>query len=164
MSFDNRPSPNRSSRKGFPVGMVVIHGDAGKSDMGTVSWLQNPKSRVSYHYLVGRDGTVYRFVPETDKAWHAGKSEWKGASVHGSLNPVSVGVAFANDGGEPYKPVQYKVGGKLVADICARHDIQLRNIRGHYEVSPGRKSDPWSHFDWGEFYRHLGLSAGGRTT
>lgn len=162
MTVLERPSPNESSREGFTVGMVVIHGDAGKSDAGTVAWLQDKTARVSYHYLVGRDGTVYKFVDENRKAWHAGKSAWKGAMVHGSLNPVSVGVAFANDGSEPYKPVQYEVGGELVAGICERHDVQLRNIRGHYEVSPGRKTDPWDHFEWGEFYRHLGLAAGAR--
>jgi N-acetyl-anhydromuramyl-L-alanine amidase AmpD len=77
-----------------------------------------------------------------------------------SVNPTSIGVAFANDGTEPYRPAQYKAGARLVADICKRHQIPTHMIRGHYEVSPGRKTDPWKHFDWGEFYRLLGLFAG----
>ena len=162
MLLVERPSPHQSSRNGFPVGLVVIHGDAGQTDAGTVSWVQSPDSKVSYHYLVGRDGTVYRFVPEEQKAWHAGKSEWQGAHVHGSLNPVSIGVAFANDGQEPYRPVQYKVGGQLVAEICQRHSVGLHDVRGHYEVSPGRKTDPWDHFDWKEFFGCVGLAATGR--
>lgn len=153
-------TPHQSARGGEVIKLVVVHGDAGKSDAGTVSWLEAPESKVSYHYLVGRDGTIYQFVREDLKAWHAGKSEWPGCTVGGSVNPTSVGVAFANDGTEPYRPLQYKAGAKLVADICKRHHIPVHMIRGHYEVSPGRKSDPWPHFDWGELYRLLGLFAG----
>jgi len=137
--------------------MVIIHGDAGSSDAGTVSWIQNPESRVSYHYLVGRDGEIYQFVDEDSKAWHAGTSEWNGVA---DLNRLSVGVAFANNGQEHFKAIQYEVGAELVADICRRHKIPCDKIRGHYEVSPGRKTDPWDHFDWRSFYMLFGLFSG----
>jgi N-acetylmuramoyl-L-alanine amidase len=153
-------TPHQSPRKGEVVRMVVIHGDAGKSDAGTVSWIEAPESKVSYHYLVGRDGTVYQFVREDLKAWHAGDSAWPGCTVGKSVNAASIGVAFANDGTEEYRPPQYKAGAKLVADICKRHGVPLHMIRGHYEVSPGRKSDPWQHFSWADFYKLLGLFAG----
>lgn len=155
-----RLSPHHSSRGGHRPGMVVIHGDAGTSDEGTVGWIQDPVSRVSYHYLVGRDGSEYRLVPEAEKAWHAGPSSWEGYTVRGSVNPTSIGVAFANDGEEPFREIQYDVGGRLVAEICARHGIPVHLIRGHYEVSPGRKTDPWKHFNWGVFFRWVGLHAG----
>lgn len=153
------PSPHQSDRRGHHPCMVIIHGDAGKTDAGTVSWIQYSESKVSYHYLIGRDGETYQFVPEDRRAWHAGTAEWGGKT---DINSISIGVSFANDGTEPYKPVQYKVGGKLVAEICERHKIPCHLIRGHYEVSPGRKTDPWDHFDWGEFYRWFGLYSGGK--
>lgn len=146
-------SPNQSSRGSHTPTLIVIHGDAGKSDAGTVSWIMSEQARVSYHYLVGRDGEVYRFVDEAEKAWHAGKSTFHGEEVAGSVNPISVGVAFANDGQEPYRDVQYVEGGKLVAGICKRWQIPIHRTRGHFEVSPGRKTDPWDHFDWLAFYR-----------
>lgn len=144
-------TPHQSSRDGKAVKLVVIHGDAGKSDAGTVSWIKAPESKVSYHYLVGRDGEVYQFVPETKKAWHAGVSEWPDCTVSKSVNAHSIGVSFANDGTEAYKPVQYVAGAKLVADICQRHKIPAAMIVTHAQVSPGRKSDPWKHFDWAYF-------------
>ena len=162
MNLEKHPSPNQSSRKGCPRGLVIIHGDAGKSDQGTISWIESERSKASYHYLVGRDGSVYQFVDESLKAWHAGKSAWDGYTVAGSVNPVSIGVAFANDGKEPYKDLQYRVGGELVADICKRHGIPAHLILGHCDVSPGRKPDPWKHFDWSEFYRWFGLYSGGK--
>ncbi len=163
----NRQSPHRSSRLGHGIGMIVIHADAGSTDEGTLSWLEDPHenapaNRVSYHYLVGRDGTVYGLVPESAKAWHAGRSDWTGYRVRGSVNPTSIGVCFANNGQEDYRPEQYEAGAELVAGICERYAIPLHLIRGHNEVSPGRKSDPYRHFDWGEFFRLLGLHATGR--
>lgn len=159
-----RPSPHHSSRRGRTPQMVVIHGDAGTSDEGTVSWIQSPDSMVSYHYLVGRDGQVYRFVSEDRKAWHAGQSEWGRFTVGDSVNPTSIGVAFANDGtgDEEYRDAQYEAGAQLVAGICHRHNIPIRLIRGHNEVSPGRKTDPWSWFDWERFFGLLGMYATGR--
>lgn len=148
-----RPSPHFSGRGGFTPQMIVIHGDAGKTDAGTINWIQRPESKVSYHYLVGRNGTVYQFVEEAFKAWHAGLSSWDGFTVGNSVNPTSIGVCFANDGTglEPYTDGQYRRGAALVRDIMERHDIPLDLVRGHFEVSPGRKSDPWDHFDWSRF-------------
>ena len=150
------PSPHRSSREGARVLLVVIHADAGKSDAGTVAWLKDPASKVSYHYLVGRDAEVYQFVSELDVAWHAGDSRWPGCTVEKpgrkpTVNPTSIGVAFANDGKEPYRTVQYIRAAKLVADICRRHKIPSDMVVGHADVSPGRKSDPYAHFDWPMF-------------
>jgi N-acetylmuramoyl-L-alanine amidase len=151
-------SPHRSSRFGAPIKLIVIHGDAGKSDGGTVAWIKDPKSQVSYHYLIGRAGGIYQFVPEEEKAWHAGKSTWPDCTVGNSVNASSIGVAFANDGTEQFKPEQYRAGAKLVAQISKRHNIPLHLIRGHLEVSPGRKTDPWQHFDWFTFFGELGLA------
>lgn len=163
------PSPHRSSRNGHSVGMVVIHGDAGLTDAGTVSWITDGRSRVSYHYLVGRDGECYQFVPDALKAWHAGRSEWAGMTVVGnrgtpSVNDRSLGVALANDGSgsEQYQRVQYHAAAKLVASLCERHGIGLHLIRSHAEVSPGRKTDPWPWFDWPQFFGLLGMYATGR--
>ncbi|MEK9810552.1 MAG: N-acetylmuramoyl-L-alanine amidase, partial [Candidatus Nanopelagicales bacterium] len=110
---------HKGDRGGFRPSMVIIHADAGKTEAGTISWIRNPTSEVSYHYLVGRDGKVYQLVHESDRAWHAGKSHWPGMTdTQGSVNSASIGVCFANDGTETYRDVQYAAGGELVADIC----------------------------------------------
>jgi N-acetylmuramoyl-L-alanine amidase len=159
------PSPNRSGRDGHPVRMVVIHGDAGRTDAGTISWIESPDSGISYHYLVGRGGQVHQFVEENEKAWHAGVSEWPDCTVGNSVNPTSIGVAFANDGtgDEPYTSAQYAQGAKLVGGIIRRHRIPIDAVRGHHEVSPGRKTDPWAHFDWQRFIQDVALQSHGRT-
>lgn len=162
MTYVDRPSPHHSSRGHHAPEMVVIHADAGQTEEGTLSWLEHPDSRVSYHWLVGRDGKVYRIVPEAEKAWHAGESAWPGMTVGNSVNPTSIGVAFANNGTEAYREAQYKAGAEIVADAMERYGIGLGLVRGHNEVSPGRKTDPYVTFQWRTFYGWLGMYAARR--
>lgn len=140
MLIIHRASPHFSDRPAA-ISLIVLHCDAGKTDEGTLSWLANPKSKVSYHYLVGRDGTIYQIVDEAQKAWHAGVSEFQGVKL---CNNYSIGCAFANrNDGEPYTPAALASMAELCRDIMARHPaITKDRITTHYIVSPGRKSDP----------------------
>lgn len=160
---DRTGTANKNDRGGFRPSMIVIHGDAGQTEEGTISWILNPTSGASYHWLVGRDGTVYKLVDEADRAWHAGKSEWPGMTdAKGSVNSASIGVCFANNGTEAYRDAQYEAGAELVAGIMRRYGIGIDLIRGHNEVSPGRKTDPWPQWSWPKFYGLLGLHLSGR--
>lgn len=154
---------HQSDRGGFRPSMIVIHGDAGKTEAGTISWILDPRSQVSYHFFVGRDGTVYKLVEESDRAWHAGKSSWPHmVDAKGSVNSASIGVCFANSGTETYRDAQYEAGAELVAGIMRRHGIGIDLIRGHDEVSPARKTDPWPQWNWGKFLGLIGLQLSGR--
>lgn len=150
-----RQSPNWSHRDDHPISMIVIHGDAGKTDEGTLSWCENPDSRVSYHYFIGRDGTLYQLVAEQHKAWHAGKSTWPNRTVENSVNPTSLGVCFANNGkgNEEYTAVQYETGRRLLRRLMSKYGIRKVDVVGHHDVSPGRKTDPWKWFDWDALWR-----------
>ena len=150
-----RDSPNQSPRpEGFSVDVIVLHADAGKSDAGTISWIQSPESKVSYHYLCGRDGKVYQFVPDERKAWHAGVSSFEGRAF---CNNYSLGVSFANDQkGEAFTPAQIDAGVELVADLCRIYEIPLKRITTHAVVSPGRKHDPGPLFPLHEFLARVG--------
>lgn len=152
MEIIQRPSPWFSSRDGHNPAGIIVHGDAGSTDEGTLSWLTRKRlnAQASYHYLVGRDGQVYQLVHEGRKAWHAGLSQWPGLSVGNSVNPTTLGVCLANDGtgDEPFRDVQYIVGAKLIEQLMEKYNIPTDLVRGHFEVSPGRKTDPWDHFDW----------------
>lgn len=137
--------------------LLVLHGTAGQTEAGDLSWICDPKSRVSYHYLVGRSGQIYRLVHERFRAWHAGVSSYRGKTDAGgkSVNGISIGVAFANRGPhptpEPYPPGQIEAGAVLCADIWHRRGLDLSRITTHAVVSPGRKTDPWDHFPLDHF-------------
>lgn len=98
---------------------------------------------VSPHYLVARDGTVYRMVDEKNIAYHAGDS--KMPDGRNNVNAFSIGIeVIGKDDGSP-SDAQYDALKKLIADIKMRHDIKY--ILGHSDIAPGRKSDPWG-FNW----------------
>jgi N-acetylmuramoyl-L-alanine amidase len=143
-------SPNQSARPvGVGIDCLVLHADAGSTDEGTVSWVKSATSQVSYHYLIGRTGTVWQFVDDERKAWHAGVSEFKGRK---NCNDFSIGVAFANDQkGEAFTEAAIDAGVELCALLCLRHNIPLDRITTHAVISPGRKTDPGPLFSLATF-------------
>lgn len=167
----HRPSPNHNARPvGVAIDTIVLHGTGGASEEGDLAWLRDKaKDRngkiydtsLSYHYLVGRAGTIYMLVKEEHRAWHAGKSSFYGRQ---DVNDFSIGVAFANKGPdrslykpgekypEPYTTEQYDAGAWLCADIWIRRDIGFDRMPEHRAVSPRRKTDPWDHFDLHRFF------------
>jgi N-acetyl-anhydromuramyl-L-alanine amidase AmpD len=95
---------------------------------------------------VGRDGAVYQLVPDELRAWHAGKSTWKGRT---DCNDYSIGIGVSNrSDGELYTDAQYDALAELVANIHRRWSIPWAGVVGHYHVSPDRKTDPWYTFEW----------------
>lgn len=148
-------SPNFGRRpQGARVDCLVLHADAGKTEAGTISWIRSPESKVSYHYLVHRDGRVTQFVPGEMRAWHAGVSEFQGRA---NVNDFSLGVAFSNDqNGEPFRVAQLQAGLELVADLCTDWGIPLNRITTHAAISPGRKHDPGPLFPLAAFLTDVG--------
>ena len=62
MEIVRRMSPNRNlGRQGWQPDMIVCHITEGAFD-GTVSWITNPTSQVSYHFVVARDGRIVQAV------------------------------------------------------------------------------------------------------
>lgn len=77
MQFIDRPSPNFDDRS-LPVTMVVLHYTGMQDAASAIARLADPEAKVSCHYLVAEDGTVVRMVDEARRAWHAGRSHWRG--------------------------------------------------------------------------------------
>lgn len=75
---------------------IVIHDTAsGLKDDGDVSWLTNPKAKVSAHVVISREGNITQLVPFNRVAWHAGVSSWKGLKY---LNSYAIGIEIDNPG------------------------------------------------------------------
>lgn len=151
MRVTSAASPNYNERpKGVLPSVLVLHADASPKASASVAWIRRSDSKVSYHALVDRDGTVYMFVPLGKRAWHAGVSEYQGRK---NVNDFSLGLAFANrnDGIEPYTDAQYEIGALLAAQWMVRFPtIGLDRITTHAIISPGRKTDPMG-FDMERF-------------
>jgi len=148
MEFIEAPSPNFEPRKG-PPDMIVLHYTGMRTGEEALARLRDPQAKVSSHYMVEEDGRVFRLVPEERRAWHAGRSFWKGET---DINGVSVGVEIVNPGHEfgyrPFPDAQVAAVIALVADIRTRWSVDDSRIVGHADVAPDRKEDPGELFPW----------------
>lgn len=80
---------------------VMLHYDGSSTDRGAVSWLCDSRSRVSYHYLVLRDGTWVSFAPLNKRAWHAGYCKASDERLtYDDANSAFYGVSIAAGTGE----------------------------------------------------------------
>lgn len=151
------PSPNFDDRA-LPISMLVLH-YTGMEDAGSaIARLRDPDAKVSCHYLVAEDGTILRMVDEGKRAWHAGRSFWRGVT---DVNSASIGIEIVNPGHEfgyrPFPEEQMDALVPLVADIVRRRGIPRANVVGHSDVAPDRKQDPGELFEWHRLAR-LGLA------
>ncbi len=123
------------------------------------------RESVSAHYLVPehpplRDGkpVVLQLVPESQRAWHAGVSEWQGTT---ELNAASIGIENVNSGPHdtpqgrewaPWPPDQVAAIIALSKDIVTRYGILPTRVVGHSDIAPQRKIDPGAAFPWKQLY------------
>jgi N-acetylmuramoyl-L-alanine amidase len=142
------PSPNQDDRD-LPVTLLVLHYTGMQDAAAAIARLTDPEAKVSSHYLVAEDGQVVRMVPEERRAWHAGRSHWRGID---DVNSASIGIEIVNPGHDlgyrPFPEAQMSALIPLMADIVDRHGITRGNIVGHSDVAPARKIDPGELFDW----------------
>ena len=144
-----RPSPNCDSRGGATIDSLVLHYTGMQSGAAALSRLCDPAAKVSAHYLIDEDGSVYAMVPEEKRAWHAGLSYWDGAR---DINARSIGIELVNPGHEfGYRPFAAAQIASLIAltkGILNRHPIPAWRVLGHSDVAPLRKDDPGELFPW----------------
>jgi N-acetylmuramoyl-L-alanine amidase len=142
------PSPNHAARQSA-VDVLVLHYTELPFDE-SLKVLRDDRrpNRVSAHYVLAEDGTVYRLVSEDRVAWHAGHSHWRGREA---LNGTSIGIEIVNLHGDrhDYPEAQIAALIELCRDIIGRHPaIVPRNVVGHSDIAPKRKVDPGLRFPW----------------
>ena len=160
----------------FPLEYVMIHFTSAvvnhRDDPYNMEYIRQAfiDADVSIHYIVDRDGTVYCYVPEDRRAWHAGVGTWlEDEKYTNKMNKYAIGIEVVAIGSAedmaPYMTkkeynkldksligfteAQYEALRLLVADVCQRNQIPLdrAHVIGHQEFSP-KKTDPGELFDW----------------
>jgi len=145
-----RASPNCEARpEDITVDTLVLHYTGMQTAEDALDRMCDPASKVSAHYMIDEDGTIYRLVPETKRAWHAGVAKWRGEN---NLNDRSIGIELVNPGHEwgyrDFPPRQIHALIDLCREIMTRHDIPAQNVVGHSDIAPTRKDDPGEKFPW----------------
>lgn len=162
-----RPSPNCEARPAHArTDLIVVHSiclPPGQYGSGAVEalflnrldWDAHPwyaqirGLRVSSHFFITRAGALWQFVNVHQRAWHAGKSHWRGRD---QCNDDSVGIELEGLEGERFEAAQYVRLERLCDALCQL--LPIRHIAGHEHIAPGRKGDPGAAFDWPRLSRH----------
>jgi AmpD protein len=155
------PSPNCDARPDNPVpSLIVIHNISLPPDEfggpGVIELFTNQldptthpyyatiaELKVSAHFFIRRDGEIIQFVACTERAWHAGASNWCGRE---RCNDFSIGIELEGSDTTPFTDAQYAQLASLTWALKATYPIF--DIVGHADIAPGRKTDPGPHFDW----------------
>jgi N-acetyl-anhydromuramoyl-L-alanine amidase len=133
----SRPSPNRDAVAHERLGVLFHH--SGMSFDETIERMLNPGSRVSYHCLVGIDGTRCSLVPDTEVAWHAGASRFLGRE---GCNAFLLGLSFAGDTyAAPLSSPQIDSALEWLKARWVPLGWGPDRITDHRQASPGRKDD-----------------------
>lgn len=161
-------SPNFGARPaGARIDLIVVHsislppGQYGGDEVqrlfsNTLDWNAHPYFKtiegmtVSAHFYIRRNGELWQFVSCNDRAWHAGKSHYRGRE---ECNDDSIGIELEGLEGDTFEMAQYEALAGLCAAIAQHYPIA--HIAGHEHIAPGRKRDPGEGFDWALLQRSL---------
>ena len=144
-------SPNFDTfkRSKKSIKLIVIHYTGMQSQRESINRLCSPKSKVSSHFVIGKNGKVYQLVEENKIAWHAGKSSW---GKFTNLNKNSIGIELVNKGHhfgyQNFTKKQIKSLIKICQKLIKKYKIKKKNIVGHSDIAPLRKIDPGEKFPW----------------
>lgn len=97
----------------------------GRPDLTTASNLN-----VSAHFLVDRDGTIFRLLPDTTFARHTI-----------GLNYLAIGIENIGGPDAPLTRAQLKANADLINFLAKRHDISY--VIGHHEYQDFKGSKLW---------------------
>lgn len=124
---------------------VIIHHTSQNSITQTIRTFQVEHSKVSSHYVIGRDGRVVQMLNDYERAWHAGRSKWGQLT---DMNSMSIGIELDNNGREPFPDPQINSLLILLDTLKTKYTIPHTNFIGHADISPNRKDDPNVFFPW----------------
>ncbi len=158
------PSPNCDPRPdGCAIDLVVVHGISLPPGEFGNEYVEaffcnrlNPDGHpyfaeichltVSAHLFIRRNGELIQFVPLSQRAWHAGESQFCGRSC---CNDFSIGIELEGTDDTPYAEAQYR---RLIPVLKLLMQtwpgITPDRVTGHSDIAPGRKTDPGPAFDW----------------
>jgi len=153
--WDSRPSPE--------IDAVVIHYiSALDRDPGNPFELASILKifcdlAVSSHYLILRDGRIFRLVPDDKRAWHCGGSVMPGPDGRTGVNDFSLGIELVATHDSGFTADQYVSCASLIKSIEHRNEkkcalVGHQDIAGTEAVRRGLRSDvkrdPGPLFDW----------------
>ena len=132
------------------IDTIIIHSSynaVGKDahDLDDIIYKEYKPYGVSPHYIISREGKIYRLVEDKNIAYHAGESKVPDGRT--GVNNFSLGIEIVNTKSEKPNDAQYGALNNLLAYL--KKEYKIKYVLGHDDIAPGRKDDPWN-FDFGK--------------
>ena len=124
---------------------VIIHHTAQNSCDQTYRTFTLPRTQVSAHYVICKDGTIQHMLNDNLRAWHAGSGSWGNDK---DINSSSIGIELDNNGFESFSTAQINSLLTLLDTLKLKYKIPAANFIGHADIAPTRKNDPNVTFPW----------------
>ncbi len=124
---------------------VVIHHTAQDSIQQTLTTFTLPRTQVSSHYVIAKNGEIFHMLNDYYRAWHGGIGKWGNNT---DLNSSSLGIEIDNNGKEEFTELQIISLIELLEEIKEKYSIPAENFIGHSDIAPSRKVDPNANFPW----------------
>jgi N-acetylmuramoyl-L-alanine amidase len=124
---------------------VIIHHTAQNSCEQTLKTFTLPRTSVSAHYVICKDGTLHHMLNDYLRAWHGGVGKWGNLS---DINSASIGIELDNNGFEYFDSLQMNSLISLLTRLKKTYGIPAANFIGHGDIAPTRKNDPNYRFPW----------------
>jgi N-acetylmuramoyl-L-alanine amidase len=160
---------------------LVIHYTAGRSGASAVEHFESAAAKASAHIVLDRSGKIWQLVPFNRRAWHAGVSSWagrhdlNGCSIGIELDNAGrlekrahkyqawfgglydeadvIQARHKNETAAAYwhAYTEVQLSTLLVLGKLLVAQYPLKDVLGHDDIAPGRKSDPGPAFALGSF-------------
>lgn len=124
---------------------VIIHHTAQNSCEQTLQTFTLPRTEVSAHYVICKDGTIHHMLNDYLRAWHAGAGSWGNDK---DINSSSIGIELDNNGFDSFPSAQINSLLTVLATLKKSFNIPVSNFIGHADIAPSRKNDPNVKFPW----------------
>ena len=124
---------------------VIIHHTAQNACDSTLRTFTLPRTQVSAHYVICKDGTIHHMLNDYLRAWHAGNSKWGNVT---DINSSRIGIELDNNGFEIFTDAQIKSLLQVLQQLKKINNIPTANFIGHSDIAPKRKVDPNKYFPW----------------
>jgi N-acetylmuramoyl-L-alanine amidase len=157
-------SPNyHKGRGGYKVLAIVNHVMCGTL-AGTDAWFNDPKSQVSTHYGIGKDGSIHQYVKDEDTAWAVGLTDKPISPLirqYPGLNPnyYTISIEYEGYPQDGLTEAQYQSALWLHKQLIQKFGIPVdeTHITGHFAFDTVSRSDcPGPKFPWDRLYKDLG--------
>ncbi len=158
IDYQRRLNPKFTKRARSETRFIIVHSTESRLPSALRTLSRGKVRRGHYltrgghaHYLIARNGAIYKIVDPKFWANHAGVSMWNGLE---GLSDYSIGIELEGYHNIPFSEAQYSSLERLLDELQEKYKIEDRNVLEHYRVAyaapnryhrsrqRGRKLDP----------------------